>query len=217
MSKVTLEFLTEQLNLGEQLIAGRNSMFDPQDLPGRYGRVIRELDRVLAAIDCEAVVGGGWAVWRHGYFGRMTQDVDIILPSAQIEEFLRVAAVSGFEAFEQNTGRWPKVLHKETDIMVDLLPEGGRPGTASQPAPTTIPHPSEMGASGTSLRYIQLPALIELKIAAGRGRDESDVIELMRVNRDQTDTIREHLVKVHSDYVTAFDQLVKRAREQQDE
>ena len=62
MSKVTLEFLTEQLNLGEQLIAGRNSMFEPQDLPGRFGRVIREVDRVLAAIDCEAVVGGGWAV-----------------------------------------------------------------------------------------------------------------------------------------------------------
>ena len=217
MSKVTLEFLTEQLNLGEQLIAGRQSMFEPQDLPGRYGRVIGELDRVLAAIDCEAVVGGGWAVWRHGYFGRMTQDVDIVIPSAQIEKFLRVAAVSGFQVMTQNSGRWPKVLHQETGIMVDLLPEGGRPGTASQPAPTTIPHPSEMGAFGTSLRYIQLSSLIELKIAAGRGRDESDVIELMCVNMDQADAIREHLAKVHSDYVTAFDQLVKRAKEQQDE
>ena len=61
MNKVTLEFLTEQLNLGEQLIAGRNSMFEPQDLPGRFGLVIREIDRVLEVIDCEAVVGGGLA------------------------------------------------------------------------------------------------------------------------------------------------------------
>lgn len=31
-------------------------MFEPQDLPGRYGRVVRAIDRVLTACDCEAVV-----------------------------------------------------------------------------------------------------------------------------------------------------------------
>ena len=214
---INLDYLTEKLELGDQLWAGRDKMFEPQDLPGRYGRVIRALDHVLEAIGCESVVAGGWAVWRHGFFARMTHDVDIILAQDRIEEFQRVASVSGFEILSVPASRWPKVLHKDTDIQVDILPEGARPGIRSRLAPSTIPHPSRVGAAGTSLRYIQLPALIELKLAAGRVRDDFDVVELMRVNMEQAAAIREHLVKVHPDYVSKFDMLVQRAKEQEDE
>src|SRR5687767_10326789 len=120
---VTLEFLTEQLELSEQLESGRDRMQEPQDLPGRYGRVVRSVDHVLAAMQCESVVGGGWAVWRHGFVGRLTYDLDIVLPADRIDEFLRVASVSGFEVLPQPPGRWPKVMHKETSIKVDILPE----------------------------------------------------------------------------------------------
>ncbi len=107
-------------------------------------------------------------------------------------------------------------MHKETGIQVDILPEGERPGTPSKPAPTTLPHPSALGAAGATLRYIALPGLIELKLAAGRGRDESDVIELLRANPDQVLVVRQHLASVHSDYVTEFDRLRQRAREEGD-
>jgi hypothetical protein len=117
----------------------------------------------------------------------------------------------------QQPGRWPKVRHKDTDIKVAILPEGERPGTSSKPAPTTIAHPARMGASGSSLRYIHLPALIELKLGAGRARDESDVTELIRANPEQVEPIRQHLATVHPDYVQAFERLVERAREQRDE
>jgi hypothetical protein len=137
--QLTLATLIQQLELAETLLAGRNRMFEPQDLPGGYGRVVRELDQVLIACSCEAVVGGGWAVWRHGYLGRVTQDDHIALPKTRIDEFLRAASVSGFEEVKQPEGSWPKLLHRETGIEVDILPEGGRPGTASRPAPTTIP------------------------------------------------------------------------------
>jgi hypothetical protein len=213
----TLESLTEQLALADELLFGRDHMFEPQDLPGRYGRVIRALDHLLQAVGCEAVLGGGWAVWRHGFHGRMTQDVDILLAADRIDEFLRAASVSGFDVLPHPAGRWPKLMHRETNIKVDILPEGERPGTASKPAPTTLPHPSAAGAAGTTLRYITLPALVELKVAAGRGRDESDVIELMRANLDQADAVRQHLASVHPDYVVAFDRLLQRAREQRDE
>ena len=217
MRGLTLEFLTEQLELGEQLLAGREKMFKPQELPGRYGRVVKAIDHLLQVLGCESVLAGGWAVWHHGFLGRLTQDIDIVLPADGIEEFLRVAAVSGFEILPQPEGRWPKLRHKETGVKVDILPEGARPGTASRPAPTTIPHPAKLGAAGTSLRYIRLPALIELKLAAGRARDEADVVEVIRTNLNQIDTIRVHLATVHADYVRAFDRLVERAREQQDE
>jgi hypothetical protein len=73
-----------------------------------------------------------------------------------------------------------------------------------------------MGAQAGLLRYLSLPFLIELKLAAGRLRDESDVIELLRSNRDQVVPIREHLVKVHVDYVQAFVRLLARAEDPRD-
>jgi hypothetical protein len=71
-----------------------------------------------------------------------------------------------------------------------------------------------MGARGTELRYIDLPSLIELKLAAGRARDESDVVELVRANGKQVEALRQHLAGVHPAYFAAFDRLVERAREQ---
>ena len=217
MRAVTLDFLAQQLELGEQLLQARGTMFAPQDLPGRYGQVVKAIDHLLRAVECEAVVAGGWAVWHHGYFARMTQDIDIALAKERVDAFVQAAAVSGFEVLPQPTGRWPKLRHKETDIQVDILPEGERPGTASKLAPTTIPNPSVMGAAGFLLRYIELPALVELKLAAGRGRDESDVIELIRANPERASVIRLHLAGIHEQYVDAFDRLVERAREQEDQ
>ena len=172
---------------------------------------------VLEVMNCPSVLAGGWAVWRHGYHGRMTQGLDIVFPADRIDEFLRVASVSGFQVIPAKSGRWPKAIHKDTDTKVDILPEGERPGTKLNPAPTTIPHPSEIGGISTKLRYVSLPFLIELKLAAGRGRDEADVIELMRVNMDQTELILQHLSTVHRDYATKFARLVERARDQEDE
>jgi hypothetical protein len=81
--------LHAQLELADALLAGRERMLEPQDLPGRYGRVVAAIDKVLAACDCEAVVAGGWAVWRHGYIGRVTQDIDIAIPSGRVDDFLQ--------------------------------------------------------------------------------------------------------------------------------
>ena len=205
---VTAKTLTQQLQLADALLAGRDRMLEPQDLPGRYGRVVRALDQVLYACDCESVVGGGWAVWRHGYLGRVTQDIDIALPGDRVDDFIKAASVSGFELLAQPEGRWPKLHHRETGIEVDVLPEGGRPGTASRPAPTTIPHPKSMGAVRGILKYMSLPSLIELKLAAGRLRDEADVVELARENRDHLDEVRRHLATVHTQYAMRFEELL---------
>jgi len=211
--QLTAETLNQNLELADTLLAGRDRILEPQDLPGRYGRVVRALDQVLGACDCEAVVSGVWAVWRHGYIGRVTQDVDIALPKASVDGFLQAASVSGFEVVSQPEGRWPKIRHRETGIELDVLPEGGRPGTASRPAPTVIPHPKAMGAVSGKLKYSSLPSLIELKLAAGRLRDEADVVELARENRDRLDEIRQHLAAVHTKYLTRFDELLQQLDE----
>jgi hypothetical protein len=216
MPPVSLESLTEQLQLADQLLAGRERMFEPQDLPGRYGRVVTALDYLLQALNSESVLAGDWAVWRHGFTGRITQNVDIVLAAGRVDEFMRAASVSGFEILPQPPGRGPKLRHKDTNVTVDILPEGARPGTDAKPAPTTIPSPSHLGAVAGRLIYLPLANLIELKLAAGRARDEADVVELIRVNPDRTADIRRHLTGMHADYVRAFDSLVERAQQQRD-
>jgi hypothetical protein len=146
----------------------------------------------------------------------VTQDVDVLIAADQVVEFQRVASLSGFEILPRLPGRWPKLMHKETGIQVDLLPEGERPGTPSRPAPTVLPHPSTLGAVSGTLRYITLDGLVQLKLAAGWARDESDVVELIRANPDQVDSIRQSLARIHADYAAAFDLLVQRARDQLD-
>jgi hypothetical protein len=214
MAGTSLEVLTEQVELSEQLAAGRKTMLEPQDLPGRFGRVVKAIDHLLKAAQIEALLAGGWAVWHHGYAERVTRDVDVVLAADRVDEFLNVASFSGFQVLPRVPGRWPKLMHKESGVKVDILPEGQRPGVASKLAPTTIRHPREMGASGTRLRYITLPALVELKIAARREQDLVDIIALLRANPDQVDSIRQHLERIHADYVAEFDRLVKRASEQ---
>lgn len=107
-------------------------MLDPQDLPGRFGRAIRAVDHLLQVLECPAVVAGGWAVWRHGDVGRVTEDVDIVLPADRINEFLNAATFSGIERLPVRPGNWPKVRHKESDIKVEVLPEGATPCTVSR-------------------------------------------------------------------------------------
>ena len=65
-----------------------NTMFAPQDLPGRYGRVVKAIDHLLSVLGCESVIAGGWAVWHHGYLARLTQDIDIVLPKDRVAELL---------------------------------------------------------------------------------------------------------------------------------
>lgn len=74
-----------------------------------------------------------------------------------------------------------------------------------------------MGATGAMLRYITLPALIELKLAAGRPRDDGNVAELIRANPKEVAAIRAHLASAHPKYVVEFDRLAQRAAEQRDE
>jgi hypothetical protein len=128
----------------------------------------------------------------------------------------KAASVSGFQVLPVPEQRWPKLLHRDTQVDVDILPEGRRPGTGAKPAPTTIPHPSQLGASGPTLTYVRLPALFELKLAAGRTQDRADVVKLIQANPEQIDPVREHLGSVHPDYLAEFNRLVQQAREEAD-
>ena len=70
-----------------------------------------------------------------------------------------------------------------------------------------------MGAVRGNLKYIDLTSLVELKLAAGRLRDEADVLELARENRDRLDELRQHLQAVHPQYAGRFEELLQQLDE----
>ena len=188
----------------------------PSELPGRYGRVIRDLERLVAATDVPAVIAGGWAVWRHGYVGRVTQDVDIVIPAVSQEVVLRVASMFGFDVLPVREGMWPKLTHRETAIDIDLMPEAGIPGTPTRPGPVPIRHPSVYGAKAGELSFIELSGLFELKLGSHRARDVADIVELIKVNPAQLDEIRQQLEQVHPDYAAELTNLIRQAHEESD-
>lgn len=186
----------------------------PRDLPGRYGRTVKDLERLLTAAQAMAVVAGGWAVWRYGYAGRVTEDVDIVVALEKVDVLKRLAGVFGFDFFDPPTGRWPKLQHRETGIEVDILPELGIPGTPSRPAPVPIGHPSRYQAEASSLRYINFNGLIELKLGAGRAKDIADLIELIKRHPDHLSEVQEYLATIHPNYLRLFQQLILQAQDE---
>ncbi len=201
--------------LAEKLLLMDTESTQPRDLPGRYGRVVRDLERLLTATDSLSVVAGGWAVWRHGYAGRVTEDVDIVVPCDRLDALQVAAPLCGFNYLAPLPGRWPKLQHRETNIQVDFLPEASIPGIPSRLAPVAIGHPRTYAAEAGSLQFISLNGLIELKLGAGRVKDFADVIELIKQNPKQLANIAEYLSEIHTDYVARFQSLIEQATEEQ--
>ena len=122
------DIISQQLELADALLSGMSRMLEPQDLPGRYGRVVRALDQVLNACDCESVVSGGWAVWRHGYLGRVTQVVDIAIPKANIDEFLTSEVPEIQRFLGQGENAIGSLFGIANDFMVPVIRQVGNYG-----------------------------------------------------------------------------------------
>ena len=199
-------------------------MSQPSALPGRFGRVVRDLERLLRATAVRAVVAGGWSVWHHGYVGRVTEDVDIVIPQCSEVDLLSNAMLFGFELVPVNPGSWPKLEHPslehpslehtETGIRVDLMPEGRYPGIPSRLAPIPIGHPLRYVDGLDQLDFISLPGLFELKLGARRAKDIADLVELIKVNQTKLDVIRIHLQSASPAYASEFEALIVQANKE---
>jgi hypothetical protein len=73
-----------------------------------------------------------------------------------------------------------------------------------------------MGAVRGSLKYMSLPTLVELKLAAGRLRDDADVLELARENPNCIDELRRHLAGAHAHHAQRFEEILTRLADSAD-
>jgi hypothetical protein len=142
---------------------------------------LRKIARRLDELGIPYAIAGGMALFSHG-FRRFTEDVDILVTS----EGLRAA-------HEQLEGRgylppFPdskQLRDTESGVRIEFLVAGQYPGDG-KPKPIAFPDPKDVAIEIDGIRYIQLPRLIELKLASGmtnpgRLKDLADVQELIRV------------------------------------
>jgi hypothetical protein len=154
------------------------------------GEVYNTLHRIAARLNelkIPYAVVGGLAVFQHGV-RRFTEDVDILVTREgllQIHERLEgLGYVAPFEGSKN-------LRDVESGVKIEFLVSGGFPGDG-KPKPIAFPDPAQAGIDRDGVRFINLDALLELKLAsgmtgAGRQKDLADVVALIKVLHLQED------------------------------
>ena len=166
--------------------------------------VHQTMRRVVAALDRAGipyVIVGGMAVNAHRH-SRTTKDVDLLLTAEGFGAFKQLVAGGEFDAV---VGRARRFRDRQTGITFDILLSGQFPGSGAA-GPVAFPEPSAVAEEIDSLRVVNLPTLVELKLAARRYQDFADVVNLIRENTlDETFTALLH-PSVHTDYLLCLDE-----------
>lgn len=134
----------------------------------------------LNALEVSYAVVGGMALFRHGV-RRFTEDVDILVTRAGLTAIH--GSLEGRGYLPPFTGS-KNLRDTQTGVKIEFLVSGEFPGDGKS-KPVAFPDPAEASIELDGVRYIDVPRLIELKLAsgmtnAGRLKDLSDVLELIR-------------------------------------
>jgi hypothetical protein len=124
---------------------------------------------------------GGMALFFHG-LRRFTEDVDILVNREGLRRLHEALDGLGYiPPFSQSKN----LRDVETGVKIEFLITGDYPGDG-KPKPIAFPEPEEVTTVIEGIRFLKLPALIELKLASGmtnpmRGQDIVDVQRLIEV------------------------------------
>ncbi len=140
---------------------------------------LNKITRRLAELDIPYAVVGGMALFLHG-FRRFTEDVDLLVTRESLatihKELEGLGYVPPFQGSKQ-------LRDTETGVRIEFLVAGDYPGDG-KPKPIAFPNPADVAIELAGIRCIQLPRLIELKLASGtapgRLKDLGDVQTLIR-------------------------------------
>ena len=167
-------------------------------------RVHQTMRRVATYLDRSGIsyaIVGGMAVNAH-HHQRTTKDVDFLLTSAGLAAFRTLAEAGEFDAMP---GRPRRFVDRATNVTFDVLVTGHFPGSGD-PGPISFPDPAKVGQTIGDLRVVDLPNLVQLKLAARRYQDFADVVNLIRVN-NLDESFREKLhLSIQGDYIECLEE-----------
>ncbi len=163
---------------GAEAIAEATRFFMKDD---RVHQSLRAITTKLKELNIPYAVVGGMSLVAHGY-DRTTEDVDILVNPQSLPKIHAELAGLGYAAAFKGS---KNLRDTSTGVRIEFLLSGQFPGDG-KPKPVAFPRPDEDSIEIDGIRYLQLPAVINLKLASGmtaphRLRDLADVQELIRV------------------------------------
>ncbi len=141
---------------------------------------LKKITARLQQLGIPYAVVGGMALFSHGV-RRFTEDVDILLTPEGLAETHRQLDGLGYTPPFKGS---KQLRDAETGVRIEFLVTGQFPGDG-KPKPVAFPDPKDVGIEIEGIFYLQLPTLIELKLASGmsntgRLKDLADVQEIIR-------------------------------------
>lgn len=142
---------------------------------------LRKISARLDELGTPYAVAGGMALFNHGY-RRFTEDVDILVTRQGLAAIHTKLEGLGY------LPPFPKSKHlrdTELGVKIEFLVTGDYPGDG-KPKPVAFPDPLAVAVEHEGVKYLNLPTLVELKLASGmtnpdRMKDLADVLELIKI------------------------------------
>jgi hypothetical protein len=146
----------------------------------------KEVSKIFTQAKIRHVLVGGIAVGMHGY-PRLTKDVDFLVGEEAFDHLGRIVSPrSGLPInFNQIPIDWVSLSEQERPVFERFL----------------VDH-----TNAPEVQAIPLPPLVLMKLIAGRSRDKTDVVELLKAGADANE-IRLFLLSSRPDLVPAFETL----------
>jgi hypothetical protein len=143
-------------------------------------RTMRKITRRLDELGIPYAVVGAMAMFFHGY-QRFTTDIDILVTREGLRQIHD--ALEGRGYLPPFTGS-KHLRDTDTGVRVEFLTAGDYPGDG-KPKPVAFPNPEEARVEIEGIQFLQLPKIVELKLASGMtnpGRldDLGDVQKMIR-------------------------------------
>lgn len=162
---------------------------------------MRRLARRLEKANIPYAIMGAMAVNAHRA-ERTTKDVDVLLTPEGLERFRREYVGKTYDQIE---GRPRRFVERQSKVSIDVLVTGHFPGRGPG-GPFPFPDPEQVSQTIDDIKVVNLPQLIQLKLAARRYYDFGDVVFLIRVhNLDETFLDQLH-PSVRQDFVECLEE-----------
>lgn len=136
------------------------------------------------------------------HYERTTKDVDFLLTREGLDSFCQRFVGKYYERVE---GRPRRFTDRKNGVTVDILVTGRYPGNG-KPGPIAFPDPQAISETIDKHSVVDLPTLVQLKLAARRWRDFADVVELIRFNNLDESFLKQMHPSIHQDFIECLEE-----------
>jgi hypothetical protein len=169
----------EQLNRDPRWAMSEGSRHFEED--SAVFKALHKIAQRLKSLCIPYAVVGGMALFRHG-LRRFNEDVHILVTKEDLETIHeKLEGLGYFPAFPNSK----HLRDTEVGVKIEFLTMGDFPGDG-RTKPVSFPDPRNVSFEADGISYVNLPTLVELKLASGmtnpgRLKDLADVMELIKV------------------------------------